>query len=671
MKVLSGLLATPIRLRYSVLALVAVIAADGLWVLFASPKTSGVGGGTFPPYLSALLAATLVLSTIVLLVRWEPSGDRAAWFGSLTEWVAVAYGAGNVVGFVLDGLGTFGGTASDPSSWFLPAGLFGATLAVYSTCHLALPWGRAGWFGLGLIVLPVPFAILVFVPAAGGTGSSALVGVALIASAFLFEAGSVGLRAASAAKPSGMYLPRTPEVPRPTPARRPEVRATPTPGRPVPASPSSAQAVGPAAPPAPAGRPTPSPDSLLAFERALLSWQKDLESQRQELAERERLITARSRSVSEREVDLARKAIAPVPPPRAPSAPSTTPSPTPPASSPAAPPIPTAPSRYPVTPAPAPPPSAPIRGPPTALTSLPAPRPAPSPSVPSRSPPSEVTAGLSAVRNRPPEPARPPASPSLPAPPVPRPEPPKIAGPAPPSGEPGRGPLTRAVVGDAGPGSSVAIVADASATSRAVIDAFLLEGLRRDEHAIIVTMAEPGNQVSEELAAKDPRFLEYQREGVVLWVDGSAFGRAPSAAPSGSDSIQVDSPSYVAMLSRFLSNLRTADAFAGTPVRVGVLGIAVLLDRSDYRVAYAFLRNMVSLLRGRNAVALLQLEPDRPGRASIEPIVSRSDRAIVLRAEGDRVFARSTHPAADAVPDWFELPLVASHAGAGLRVPGH
>jgi|GEM_PF-5660231 len=658
---------SPGQVRIAVLALSAVLVFDGLWVLIAGPGTSGVSPErTFPPFLSILILAPLVLATLVLYARWRAaplSNVLTVW---RVEWIAVAYCIGNLVGYLIDGIGSFGGGPADPQAWFVPAALFGATLSVFSAVRTPVFGRPVPWVGTLLVGLPVVVGVLVYAPAAGGNGSAALVGVALLASAFLLEAGSVTLRQSASDRVPAVLLPRTTDAilgrPPGTFDGRPGARSestyvregTPLPGRMDPPPP----------PPEVPSRPTPSAVALLGFERALLTWQSDLESQRQDLTDRERRLAERARTVAGREVEISRKEATAVPPPPmlTPNFPATLASPRVDAGPPRPPPQTIPISVTPSVPRLAPTPEVPPRPIPQPVPSPPRIAPPPSPARPNLSilPPD-------APRSAPPAPVRLVPPRNVPAP-MPEPVPPRArpaAGPAIVSpSSPRKAPenLTAALFRGLSPGTTVAMLADAPGTSRAMVTSFLLEGLRQGDQAIVVTLDRPVEEITNNLARQEPRWGEYQKAGKVAWVDGAPPVRAEmSPRPPGSSG-SSDSPSYVGMLRRFLACLRATDAQDEVRLRIGVLGIAAALDRPDHRVGSAFLRNVVALLRGRNAFALMDLELGRPAHSSIEPITSRTDRTVRVRIDGDRSYVRVIGPDGPAAEEWVEV-VVRSSAG--------
>lgn len=629
--------------RIAVLAAVSLLLFDGLWILVADRSATGVtAGGPFPTFLSIVVLVPVLLSVAVLVFRGRDTKDR---WGTVASVGATLYSIGILAAYLLGGLGPSSGGGSDLAAFYFPAALFGSSVAVVAA---SAPWRLPrlpSLAGLALLALPGVFGVLVYLPTPGGNGTVVLVGASLLASAFLLEAGSAGLL--------------------PSVGRDPVYPVEETPGDRTP--PSGLLGRWGAQPPATFGRtgsvagegrvgtsalerngPVSTQRSLDRLERKLLEWWDELEGQREELVERERELAARARTVVLLELDIARQQDALRPTtgvkPRFPSAPPPASSTLPGPEMPSGPRFPLSGSPDPVTNAPAIRGGNPDRG--WRLASVPSP-----PSVPA--PPSLIhemgpDASPKPARQRAEEARLSEAGPGGPIDPL---SPVSLSGASeapreiPERPRTGLSPLDRLLEGDLPAGHAVALVARSLARADPFVHAFLLRGLLRGDRAIIVTLASPVSEVAESLARADPRFGEYRRSGSVMWVDGSV----PQAAAEDDEehaALEGEAPSYVSVLSRFLSVVRTSYADGDRRLRIVVLGIPAILDRPDYRVGYAFLGSLIGLLRGRNALALLPLTTDVPGRPSIEPVRARADFTILLDPDGDRALA----PAEDLPP---------------------
>lgn len=659
-----AMLATLARPRFVVLTMAALLAFDGLGVLLVHGSGAGaVAGGPFPAYLSVLLLTPLGLSIYVLVVRMSARAETSRGPGAHIAWAALAYSVGNLVAYVISGLGVIGVAPSDPLGWFLPAGLLGVALTLFGATERRRPEIRIPWTSVLLVMLPVPLGILVTYPLAGGSGSGVLVGAALLAGAFLVEAGSIGLELRvpetgndSQAPTTGSSVPNFENRPGPPP---PGVGRLPAAGRPLPAREER-----PTSTPESPVRGVPSAASLIAFERALLGWQDELAQRREELAARERDVADKARLLASREVALARRILG--------IDPATVPSP----------PLLGAPVSAGVASivdrsSPSNPAAGPTRLQPTGravvtpdrfaglgrerldppgtqagrLESSALPPPSPVPSRPLRSTPfrgESPSQSVSSVRKgddrtAPPESLR------------------------------RRGESEGwipVLFGGLEPGASVAIVSSTGG-ARTVVGSFLLEGLRQGESAVAITLSQGVDRARGMLEESEPRLSTEPWGARLRWVDASTAIGAGSLGVGEEDRSDGETRSYITVLSRFISAIRSAESHSPSRVRVGVFGVAGILDQEDHRVEYAFLRNLISLLKGRNMFGALELEASSFDRPWITTVTSRTHRTMWVRADGERCFGGTRPEGGTTTPDWAELPVGDSALEAEEPVPGH
>ncbi len=606
--------------RWLVLITVGILVALGVAVLGRVSIGFGVDSATLPGFLLLLgtLAAALPASNWLL----RRGSDLVPGRGSASQLRRISAGVGlaNLSGLLLVGSGAFGSPA-DPAAMFFPSSLFVIALAIYAVGHADFVRVPLPWTGFVLLGLPVVFGVLVFAPGTSGAGSSLLVGVCLITAAFLFEAADSILHSApeESADPMPLIVPRTAVAgtrargwqygtPDGVPAAA--LGTSPVRRAPIDRNPG---------PTAPSLRAPPSSETLRAFEKALLGWQTELDRQRHDLVERERRLEHRT---PPREVLEVRPA--PTAPKQALGIPVG------------------AETRPMVARPPSLPPPAPVAPAPAAVAP-PDPRvmrTMPLPSV--RSPvPADVPVSVARVPApaatvvRPTLPELSSAAPLLPAAPSAPSLPSWARTPVPAERTAATQSALDVLFEGLGAGTTVALLSAGGTPSRSAIDRFLLEGLRNGGQALLVTFRDSPADVTERLERSNADAARKLLEGSLHWIDGSEFG-GPELRGGDGGGFPADArpPSYVRLLARFIAGLRELSLASGPPLCVVVLGASVLLRRRDYRVGYSFLRNVGSLVRGRNALAVLDLDLDAPGQAPSEPVLSRVDRTFVVPPDG-------------------------------------
>jgi hypothetical protein len=661
-------LATFARARFVVLTMATLLAFDGLGVLLArSPGAAEIAGGPFPAYLSVLLLIPLGLSVYVLIIRAAARAGMSRGPGAQIAWAAFAYSTGNLAAYMISGFGLIGVAPSDPVGWFLPAGLLGVTLTLFGATGRGRPEVRVPWASVLLVLLPVPLGILATYPPAGGSSSNVLVGAVLLASAFLVESGSISLELrvpeagyGSRAPTIASAVPNSEHGPGPPPVEIPRLPAVGAAPRPSPAREEQATS-----PPGSRTRDVPTAASLLAFERALLGWQGELAQRREELSVRERDVADKARLLASREVALARRVLG--------IDPATLPSPSPDGS-----PV----SRIASIPDRDRPPSpgADAAGP-TGFQStgraVAVPDHFASSGQEKLDPPGALAGSLEPM-------ARP--SPSL------RPSGLHLAAPF--RSEPSASEGLRLRKGDDGPahpetlhrggesqgwipvlfgglepGSSVAIVSS-TGSAQTVVGSFLLEGLRQGESVVAINLSPPADRVRSMLAETEPGPSDEHWDARLRWVDASSANGTGSRGVGEEETSDPEARSYFTMLSRFISAIRSAESSSASRVRVGVFGVAGILEQGDHQVEYAFLRNLISLLKGRNMFGALELEASSFDRPWITTVTSRTSRTMWVRAEGERCFGGAVPEGGATTLDWVELPVGRSALEGGALVPG-
>jgi len=200
------------------------------------------------------------------------------------------------------------------------------------------------------------------------------------------------------------------------------------------------------------------------------------------------------------------------------------------------------------------------------------------------------------------------------------------------------------------PKAHVVVVGDAFVGKEIVLYAFLAEGLKRGEPAVIVTAAKPPGEVSESLGALLPQFKEYEQLGMVTWIDaagGSSSDGAHHLVAKGSDD-------RAGILSSLVTAAKGASGPDGQPFRAAFLGLSAVLAHGDERASFSFLQNVVGILKPRPALAMYSLEAGALSEAQVETLLSRMDGAILFKQERDRTFLSVKGFGEVETHDWIE-----------------
>ncbi len=209
------------------------------------------------------------------------------------------------------------------------------------------------------------------------------------------------------------------------------------------------------------------------------------------------------------------------------------------------------------------------------------------------------------------------------------------------------------LLGGLPPKSHLVLVGDAFVGKEIVLYAFIAEGLKRGEPAVIVTATRTPNEVAQSLGVVLPQFREYEQMGMVTWIDASAPG---TGAASGTPHrfVTKGSDDRAGILSNLVKASKAADGDKQVPFRVGFLGLAGVLAHGDERASFSFLQNVVGILKPRNALAVYSLEGAALSDAQVETLLSRMDGAIVFRQDRDKTFLSVKGLGEVQTRDWVE-----------------
>ncbi len=201
------------------------------------------------------------------------------------------------------------------------------------------------------------------------------------------------------------------------------------------------------------------------------------------------------------------------------------------------------------------------------------------------------------------------------------------------------------------PKGHVVLLGDAFVGKEVVLYAFVAEGLKRGEPAVLITAARSPNEVADSLGVVLPQFLEYEQMGMVTWIDASGSG-----TPSSDRRIVVKgSDDKVGILSNLVKVAKRLEDERKGPFRVGFLGLSAVLAHGDERAAFSFLQNAVGILKPRDALAVYSLEGGALSEAQVTTLLSRMDGAVVFRQERDKTFLAVKGFGDAETRDWVEV----------------
>ncbi len=190
------------------------------------------------------------------------------------------------------------------------------------------------------------------------------------------------------------------------------------------------------------------------------------------------------------------------------------------------------------------------------------------------------------------------------------------------------------LLGGLPPKSHVALVGEAFVGKEVALYAFVAEGLKRGEPVVLVTATRSPDEISESLGVLLPQFREYEQIGKVTWIDASGSG----AAAGPHRLVTAGSNDLPGILSALVQASKDLSATPPGRFRVGFLGLSAALAHGEERAGFAFLQNIVGILKPRDALAMYSIEAGALSEPQVESLLGRMDGAILFRQDRDRTF---------------------------------
>jgi len=206
------------------------------------------------------------------------------------------------------------------------------------------------------------------------------------------------------------------------------------------------------------------------------------------------------------------------------------------------------------------------------------------------------------------------------------------------------------LLGGIPPRSHLVVLGDAFVGKEVVVYSFIAEGLKRGEPVAIVTATRSPDEVAQALGVVLPQFREYEQMRMVRWVDASGTTTASTKIRT-----VVKGPNDQAGILTSLGAI--AREFEGARkggFRVAFLGLSAVLAHGDQRAGYAFLQNIVGILKPRPALAMYAIDAGTLSEAQVESLLGRMDGAIVFRQDRDKTFLSVKGVGDVETRDWVE-----------------
>jgi KaiC protein len=185
--------------------------------------------------------------------------------------------------------------------------------------------------------------------------------------------------------------------------------------------------------------------------------------------------------------------------------------------------------------------------------------------------------------------------------------------------------------------------------------AFIAEGLKRGETAILLTTAKTPQELAQEIGLVSPQFREYEHMGRVVWIDASDPSAAPSMTEKGALKAVVKGPSdYEGILKALVKASQKAEEKGSSGARVGVLGLAACIAQGDERAGFGFLQNFVGIVKPRKALGMYLVDRGALSDGQVETIQARMDGALLFKQERGKTFLSVQGMGEVATRDWVE-----------------
>jgi KaiC/GvpD/RAD55 family RecA-like ATPase len=219
------------------------------------------------------------------------------------------------------------------------------------------------------------------------------------------------------------------------------------------------------------------------------------------------------------------------------------------------------------------------------------------------------------------------------------------------------------LLGGIPPGSSILFIGPPFSGKEIGILAFLAEGMRSGMPAIVITTSRSPNDLSRDFAPIMPDLLEFERIGLVRWIDATS---AESADKRSSDAgnrnyIKVEGPDDFAGIIEALDRL-TSDIRSGVypGFKLGYLSLSTSISHAGDMEATKFVQAMARIVRDSNSVGMFALEKGMHSEQQIESIQHLMDGSFVIKVEKQKYYISVVGIGEVQTRDWIEFKLTNS-----------
>ncbi|HEV2166008.1 MAG TPA: ATPase domain-containing protein, partial [Thermoplasmata archaeon] len=211
------------------------------------------------------------------------------------------------------------------------------------------------------------------------------------------------------------------------------------------------------------------------------------------------------------------------------------------------------------------------------------------------------------------------------------------------------------LLGGIPPKGHIMLIGDAFVGKEVALYAFLTEGLKRGEGAIIVSAARAPEEVEQKIGLVAPQFHEYEQLDMVRWIDASSAEGIPVEPNLTRTHQRVGGPhDRKGILQALVQASNSLGNEPKRPIRVAFLGLSACLGNADDRERLQFVQNFVGALKTRSAIALYSLETGTLPETQLETVLARLDGAIYFKREGGRTFLSVQGVGEVESRDWIE-----------------
>jgi len=184
--------------------------------------------------------------------------------------------------------------------------------------------------------------------------------------------------------------------------------------------------------------------------------------------------------------------------------------------------------------------------------------------------------------------------------------------------------------------SHIAFIGPPFVGKEVLIYKFIADGLRAKIPAVIVTTTRPPVDVAKEIAPVLPSLLDYERLGLVHWVDASGGGG--KASPEANVHRVAKGSDFDAIYEAIASVDEELGRQGFPYFRLAYLTLSGSLGLSNDEAALGFIQKMVNRLRQSQSVAVFSVEGGMHSEQLLQALEHLLDGAIKFKQEGTKRF---------------------------------